>query len=307
LWRGFLLSCINIQTFLYKECIKFFKGIFMKKILMIAVVLAAQLFASAAEKDDAAATMSTSRTVHFASAEEIAALPDTDHGGPSVGAKAMHTARVAANQVRILIMPDGSFKFAGRMPIGVQPWFCDVGSADHLALRGKVEIDALTEERLSIMVDFYDGLVALTGNTPKHEGAVRATVPSMPLMLINNDVHAATIVFSAPLSADPVVLQDEVARLIVSTGALVAADSNITAPGRPSVMISQLPFGTKVAGSASTVVLDLPFNTGLEGVTPTLITCLIPVAISEALLESTTKRVAAYREKLVKLASATTE
>lgn len=274
---------------------------------MIAAVFFGQLFAAAADKDDAAATITASRTVHFASAKEIAALPDADHGGPSAGAKAMHTARVAENQVRILIMPDGSFKFAGRMPIGVQPWLCDVGSAEHLALRGKVEIDALTAERLGIMVDFYDGLITLTGNEPKHEGAVRSTVPGMPLMLINNDAHAATIVFSAPLSADPVALQDEVAELIVSTGALVAADSNITAPGKPSFMISQLPYGTRVVGSKRTVVVDLPFNTGVEGVTTTLITCLFPVEIPPILLESTTKRVAAYREKLVKLATATIE
>lgn len=305
----------------------------MKKILLIMAILVGQVFASVAERDDATGSLEATESpgVRFVCSADLAdgsptllatqkAVGAIDEGdvvkaSSWLSSKTTMQGQIDTNVMRRIFVAGGSFR-TGRMPLGVQPWFYDVGSADHHALRGEVTIDALTIERLGIIIDLYDNLVMLIGKAPSPMGTVRETRPDMPLMLINKDVHAANITFLFPLTVNPVALQDEVAKLVLKEGTRVSPDSNITELGTPSFIISQLPFGTKVAGSASTVVLDLPYDTGLKGITPTLITCLTPVTIPEFFLKSINERVAAYRERAemdearlaaAKLAAAATE
>lgn len=286
-------------------------------------MLVGQVFASAADKDDATGSIEVTETraVRFVSCADLADdSPTLLATQRAVGAlegdvvkanwpslKETMQRQVDSNVMRRIFVGEESFR-TGRMPLGVQPWFYDVGSSFHQSLRGEVSIDGLTAERLSIIIDLYDALVMLIGKMPSHIGEVRLTTPDMPLMLVSKEVHAATIIFhTVPSTINPVVLQDEVAKLVLKEGARVAADSNITELGIPSFIISQLPPGTEVARSSKTVVIDLPYGAGLTGITPTLITCLPSVEIPAEFLRRINERVTIYRKKLEMPAAAATE
>ena len=197
------------------------------------------------------------------------------------------------------------------MPLAMKPYFCDdeaISSSEHNALRGAIEIDNLTKEpldiireRLDSIRDLYVGLGSSLAMPPKLVGVVRESNPAMPITLVDNGLHAATIIFSGPLSIDPVAVQNAVALQLIMPAIKVSRDSNITEEGYPSFIISQLPQGTDVniSGLMDTYVVDLPYDVGLAGITPTLITVLRTNdgCIAERLAQIA-KRVARYREKL---------
>ncbi len=121
------------------------------------------------------------------------------------------------------------------------------------------------------------------------------------LSLVNNGLHAATIIFSGPLSIDPVAVQNAVASQLIMPAIKVSRDSNITDEGYPSFIISQLPQGTDVniSGLMDTYVVDLPYDVGLPGITPTLITIFrTNDGLTAERLELIKARVDIYRAKL---------
>jgi hypothetical protein len=114
--------------------------------------------------------------------------------------------------------------FTGRMPIGVQPWPCEKGSVDEI--------------RLGIIIKFYDWLLSIHTIDPNHTPAVRNTKPDIPIMLINNEVHAATAVLPTNAPFNTVAIQDALAILTAKLGFCVPPDADITPAGRPTLIIS---------------------------------------------------------------------
>ena len=294
---------------------------------MMAAVLVGQLFAMdkvsvlVKETSGLEISASTPLTVRFINADDLREdslfhQKYTEFLGISwERAKEIITPQIDNNFVRRVIIFKGDKLVGsyggGRMPLAMKPYFCDdeaISSSEHNALRGAIEIDNLTKEpldiireRLDIIRDLYVGLGSSLAMPPKLVGVVRESNPAMPITLVDNGLHAATIIFSGPLSIDPVAVQNAVALQLIMPAIKVSRDSNITEEGYPSFIISQLPQGTDVniSGLMDTYVVDLPYDVGLAGITPTLITVLRTNdgCIAERLAQIA-KRVARYREKL---------
>ncbi len=289
---------------------------------MLAAVLVGQLFAMDGVSDLVEKTSSleisasTPLTVRFINAVDLVdespihanmrGFVGADTEEKWTTAKSTMLAQIDANTMRRLLVYRGdelvcSYR-TGRMPLAMQPYFCDSktdSSKEHNALRDPLEIDNLTKERLDIIRDLYIGLGSSLAMPSKLVGVVRESNPAMPITLVDNGLHAATIMFSGPLFVDPVDVQYAVQ--FIMPAIKVSKDSNITEEGYPSFIISQLPQGTDVniSGLMDTYVVDLPYDAGLAGLTPTLITVLRTSdgCIAE-LLAQIAKRVDLYREKL---------
>jgi len=265
----------------------------MKKYLLLATVLIAQLFAA----DSAPLTarfinsndLSDESPIHFAMKGFVGA--DTEEKW--ISTKSTMEDQIAQNVMRRVLFFRGEELVAstrsGRMPLGMQPYFCEnveSSSEAHNALRGTIEIGELTNERLDIIRDAYVSLLKEIAETPNYKGVVRSTVPQMPIMLVTDTVHAATIMFNTNYQdLNPVEIQDQIAGAIIRDRIGVSPDTNITAEGYPVFLISQLAHGQNIIGSRSTYVIDLPYNPGREGITPTLITLLNPSAVEGNLVE----------------------
>ncbi|MCE2715690.1 MAG: hypothetical protein ACK4V2_01140 [Pseudomonadota bacterium] len=273
----------------------------MKKYLLLAAVLVAQLFtadlpltARFINLDD----LSNESSIHLTMKNFVGA--DTEEKW--ISAKSTMERQIAQNTMRRVLFFRGeelvTSARSGRMPLGMQPYFCEnveSSSEEHNALRGTIEIDELTNERLDIIRDTYASLLTEIAETPNYKGVVRSTVPQMPIMLVTDTVHAATIMFSSNYSdLNPVEIQDQIAAAIIRDRVGVSSDANITAEGYPIFLISQLACGQNVVGSRSTYVIDLPYNAGREGITPTLITLLNAPAIEGNLAE----RLALIRDRV---------
>ena len=214
----------------------------MKKYLMLAAVLVGQLFAM----EEAPAT--SQLTARFITTDDLQeGSPIHEQMKTFVGANteekwanavATMQAQIDANTMRRLLVYRGdelvcSYR-TGRMPLGMQPYFCDSetdSSAEHNALREPLEIDDLTKERLDIIRDLYIGLGSSLAMPSKLMGVVRQSNPTIPVTLVNNGLHAATIIFSGPLSIDPVAVQNAVASQLIMPAIKVSRDSNITDEG----------------------------------------------------------------------------
>ncbi len=298
MWRVFYWSCAVKNKGVHTSQYQFLED-FMKKYLMMAAVLVGQLFASsdvsALESGfsnlaiDApkplkvrfinATDLSDSSPIH----EQMKVFVGATTAEKWAGAVTTMQAQINANTMRRLLVYRGdelvcSYR-TGRMPLGMQPYFCDSetdSSEEHNALRGPLEIDDLTKERLDIIKDLYISLGSSLAMPSKLVGVVRESNPAMPVTLVDNGLHAATIMFSGPIPVDSVVVQNAVALQLIMPAFKVSRDSNITEEGYPSFIISQLPQGTDVniSGLMDTYVVDLPYDVGLAGITPTLITVL---------------------------------
>ena len=109
-------------------------------------MLVGQVFASAADKDDATGSIEVTETraVRFVSCADLADdSPTLLATQRAVGAlegdvvkanwpslKETMQRQVDSNVMRRIFVGEESFR-TGRMPLGVQPWFYDVGSSFH--------------------------------------------------------------------------------------------------------------------------------------------------------------------------------
>ncbi len=285
----------------------------MKKYLMITAVLVGQLFAM----DDVPALLAedgvpnlVAGVGHIALAEEVADVVREEFTGTD-GVKHHLRAATAADidnvvvgisqanrpdrksrvengffGVFIIEATDGSLVrslFTGRMPIAVQPWPCDEASPDH--------------KRLSIIVNFYDWLLGLQGVLPAHANVVRNTALDVPVMLINNDIHAATVVIPAVEPFNTVAVQDAVARLSTRLGYRVAPDADITPAGIPSFIISATTHQPVLPEGTNSKIFQLPYYPSVDGMRSTTVTRMDGGAIP-ALPEAITALLAAYSATL---------
>lgn len=223
----------------------------MKKYLLLAVVLVAQLFAMEGEETKAEVVQLLSKqftgtdgqqySIHFGDATEIAGL-DESTGRISATGKGMHIPRVAANQVRITIVETAlesksyvDFLFAGRIVYGVMPY----------SLNG--EPDA----RLAFLLDFFRDFAIHHGysDLAYTENADKKTVWVNP-------VHAATVVLNG---ANPVVntlsFYEAMASLIRESNADLAEHPVISSVDKPFFLMVYSE--TQPIGDASNKVMAI--------------------------------------------------
>jgi len=232
----------------------------MKKYLTIAAVLVGQLFAMDGvpalvcfdTSGESAVTRrfqefldanGLTRAFHFASAEEINAIPNSARISP-VG-KGMHAPRASVNQVRIVKFDDDSFMFAGRIVYGVQPYSSEA-----------------PEERLSLLLDFFRGVADVCGI----EDLSDTQVGNVNWI---NPVHAATVVMDSTIPELGVFntfsFYEAAAELIRESNADLAANNVIPTVDKPFFLLSYCQ--TKPVGdeSAKSIAVELPINDGTDG------------------------------------------
>lgn len=237
-----------------------------------------QLFAAdgkaiAIDKDEAKAAP----MIHFASVEEIAALPDAAHGGPSDAEKAMHTARVAENLVRILITDDGGFRFAGRIIYGVQPLPGEFPKSDEFQALAKIcdpaafaveqkrlEDKALSatrdSSRVSTILNFFRGVAELCG-VPDLSYITGVRASGMNVTWVS-PVHAATVIEAKPINLFS--FYEAAARLVHEFDLKVAKDEIIPSVNKPFFLLvynKEMPVDVLSRSQA----ISLPIYPGKEG------------------------------------------
>lgn len=183
------------------------------------------------------------RAFHFASVEEINAIPDSDRISP-VG-KGMHSPRASANQVRIVKFDDANFMFAGPINYGVQPYSPEV-----------------LDERLSVLLNFFRGVAELCGIQDLSDTQV-GNVKWI------NPVHAATVVMDSNVPELGVFntfsFYEAMAKLIRESALDLAANNVIPTVNKPFFLLSYCQ--TKPAGDelAKNMAVELPINDGTDG------------------------------------------
>lgn len=222
----------------------------MNKLLILFVALIGfQINASSSSSDERIEFLGTDDVKYFlrpATADDI----DRAEVGIGDGIKADRKERVARGHFGVFIIETEDRKYAGklltgRMPLGVQPWPCVKDSPDY--------------HRLSIISNFYEWLLlSMYGVHANHSYVARSTSPDMPVMLINNEMHAATIV--APVAPfNTVAVQDALVVLDEKLNYSVPADTNITPAGRPLLVISISKTAPKLVDGSPSRVFRLPY------------------------------------------------
>jgi len=220
----------------------------MKKILFMAFLFAGQVFAA---QENYFAADGTEKTIHFASIEEIKSL-DESTGRISAIGKGMHISRVDPNLVRI-VLTDGTFMFAGRQIVGVQPY--QVGDVLE-------EPQQKDNERLDTILTAFKEIALLTGNENLEE--IISTQANGPNVKFLKHVYAATVIIHDDLY-NTYSFHEAMACLIREAGAKLATDEVIPFNNVPSFLLSYTT--NKPAGDETNIVraIELPINYGPEG------------------------------------------
>lgn len=173
--------------------------------------------------------------------------------------------------------------FTGRRPLWVQPYQLDHNPKD---------------DRLEIIIKFYDWLLSLHGIEPAHFDAVRnENIPGKetPIVFINNKVHAATVVIPENGLSCIVAIQNALAKLAQRINLQVAPDANITPAGTPTFIISTSKVKPTVTSGSSTRIFELPYYPGTSGFRYTIVTSMADINIPELPVDLT-QRIDTYKK-----------
>lgn len=258
----------------------------MKKFIVLAVaIFGLQLFAAdpvTAAAIDGADTATVAR-VPFTGTDgatyflRAANLADIDDPRVGLGGAVKPDRRERVNNgyfgVFIIENEAGDFVnkvFTGRMPLGVQPWPCDD--------------DPIAKERLGIVIEFYEWLLSLHSITPHHVNVVRGNDTNTHVELVNNAIHAATVVISREAPFNTIAVQDAVAELAQKLGYKVAPDADVTPAGMPSLIVSirDADYGRPPV-SRTRVFRDMPYYKDRDGLHCVAVTSMNPRVVIPAL------------------------
>jgi hypothetical protein len=172
-----------------------------------------------------------------------------------------------------------------RMPLWVQPYQLDHNPKD---------------DRLEIIIKFYDWLLNLHGIEPAHSDAVRnENIPGKetPIVLINNTVHAATVAIPENGLSCIVAIQNALAKLAQRINLQVAPDADITPAGTPTFIISTSKVAPTVVTESNTRIFVLPYCSGASGFRYTIVTSMADINIPELPVELT-QQIDTYTSRL---------